>query len=96
MPNINVRIDWDVPDEPQWLNRFNIELALAAFCRNTAFTVTQLNGKHAVDMAYEAAKGATRTACAIRAYEKMAELDMEEDICSSVVKAIIDLGEEKP
>lgn len=43
MPSIVVQIEWDVPDDPNWLNPYNLELVLEDFCRNTAFTVTQVN-----------------------------------------------------
>ena len=39
MPRIIVNIEWDVPDEPHWLNPDNVALALGAHCRNTAFEV---------------------------------------------------------
>ena len=40
MPSIIVRIEWDVPDEPYWLNAWNVRQALSAYCRNTKFEVT--------------------------------------------------------
>jgi hypothetical protein len=41
MPSIIVKIEWDVPDEPNWLNPYNLELALSEYCPNTAFEVRQ-------------------------------------------------------
>lgn len=43
MPAINVRIEWDWPDEQSWLNPDNVRVALSAYCRNTAFTVTDIS-----------------------------------------------------
>ena len=43
MPRITVEIEWDVPDEPFWLNPDNVALALGAYCRNTAFTVRDVD-----------------------------------------------------
>lgn len=45
MPSITVQIEWDVPDDPNWLNPYNLELALGDYCRNTAFTVTRVNDR---------------------------------------------------
>lgn len=45
MPKITVEIEWDWPDEPSWLNAGNIEIALASYCENTAFTVMELTDK---------------------------------------------------
>ena len=42
MPKIDVQIDWDFPDEKNWLNTFNIEVALRSYCKNTNFNVTEL------------------------------------------------------
>jgi len=42
MPKIKVEIEWDKPNEKNWLNEFNIETALAAYCRNTKFKVRQI------------------------------------------------------
>ena len=42
MPSKVVQIEWDQPDDVNWLNQFNIELALSAYCRNTHFTVTDV------------------------------------------------------
>ena len=41
MPKIVVEIEWDVPDEPFWLNADNVALALHAYCENTRFTVRE-------------------------------------------------------
>ena len=40
MPKRIVTIEWDNPDEYNWLNPFNIETALSAYCKNTKFKVT--------------------------------------------------------
>ena len=39
----NVKIEWDQPDEKQWLNTDNIEMALATHCSNTKFKVSTLD-----------------------------------------------------
>ena len=39
MPSVIVKITWDFPDDPNWLNKYNIELVLAEYCPNTAFEV---------------------------------------------------------
>ncbi len=39
MPAINVRIEWDRPDEQWRLNLDNVSLALSAYCENTQFWV---------------------------------------------------------
>jgi len=119
MPSIVVKIEWDVPDDPNWLNPYSLELVLAEYCTNTAFDVSEITDyddlkrrndrtycaycghevpldaedaeakvhehistcqyhplnikiqeleerlKASVEMAYEAARGATREACAI-------------------------------
>jgi len=38
-----VKIEWDQPQDQNWLNPDNIALALHAYCRNTKFKVTKLN-----------------------------------------------------
>ena len=43
MPRIDVRIEWDEPDDPHWLNPENLELALSEYCSNTLFTVTDIS-----------------------------------------------------
>jgi len=43
MPSIIVRIEWDVPNEPFWLNADNVALALSTYCTNTAFDVMDAN-----------------------------------------------------
>jgi hypothetical protein len=42
MPKRIVVIEWDVPDEISWLNKYGIELALSSYCKNTKFKVTDL------------------------------------------------------
>lgn len=42
MPSIIVRIEWDMPDEPFWLNSDNVAVALHAYCKNTRFMVTSI------------------------------------------------------
>lgn len=39
MPELIVKIIWDWPEDPYWLNQFNLTLALAKYCPNTAFEV---------------------------------------------------------
>jgi len=39
MPKIAVEIEWDWPNEPEWLNADNVALALHAHCKNTKFVV---------------------------------------------------------
>jgi len=39
---ITVKIEWDKPDDKNWLNQFNIETALSAYCKNTKFKVTEI------------------------------------------------------
>lgn len=43
MPSLVVKITWDTPDDPEWLNPYNVELVLAEYCPNTAFEVTQVS-----------------------------------------------------
>jgi len=43
MREIKVKIEWDNPDDENWLNVFNIHLALSSVCRNTKFRVTNLD-----------------------------------------------------
>lgn len=45
MPKISVEIEWDTPDDPHWLNRHSIKIALEAHCKSTHFTVTELTPK---------------------------------------------------
>jgi len=40
MPKISVVIEYDSPDDPMWLNPDNVALALAAYCKNTKFSVS--------------------------------------------------------
>jgi hypothetical protein len=42
MPKIFVVIEWDEPEDQEWLNPFNIELALSAHCENTVFEVREV------------------------------------------------------
>jgi len=44
-PNMEtiVKIEWDKPEDRNWLNQLNIEIALSAYCKNTKFKVTELN-----------------------------------------------------
>lgn len=41
MPYQIVRIEWDSPNDKNWLNFYNIQLALSAYCKNTKFKVTE-------------------------------------------------------
>ena len=41
MPSIIVEIEWNVPDDPHWLNADNVSLALHAYCANTQFNVSK-------------------------------------------------------
>jgi len=43
MPKIVVRIDWDYPNEKNWLNADNIAIALRSYCKNTNFNVTEMD-----------------------------------------------------
>lgn len=43
MPAITVKIKWDWPTNPFWLNPDNVAIALHAYCRNTNFVVTWAN-----------------------------------------------------
>lgn len=49
MPSVKVKIEWDVPDYKNWLNAFNIGLALSKFCKNTKFKVTEIASKEEED-----------------------------------------------
>jgi len=40
MPEIIVRICYDKPTEPYWLNPDNVALALSSYCSNTNFKVS--------------------------------------------------------
>lgn len=42
MPKIRVEIEWDTPDEENWLNPYNLELALSSYCTNTRFNVNEV------------------------------------------------------
>ena len=42
MPEIMVNIEWDNPNEQQWLNPDNIKQALSAYCPNTNFEVKEV------------------------------------------------------
>ena len=37
MPEIIVKIEYDSPEDPYWLNPDNVAVALSAYCRNTRF-----------------------------------------------------------
>lgn len=43
MPKIAVEIEWDWPEEPEWLNSDNVALALHAHCKNTKFVVRDID-----------------------------------------------------
>jgi len=43
MPEITVKINWDKPKDKNWLNQYNIETALSAYCPNTKFEVKEEN-----------------------------------------------------
>ena len=51
MPKIVVEIEWDLPDEPFWLNPDNVAVALHDYCENTHFIVTSAKHTLAVDSA---------------------------------------------
>lgn len=42
MPEITVKISWDMPKDKNWLNKYNILLALGHYCPNTRFEVEEL------------------------------------------------------
>jgi len=42
MPKTKVEIEWDEPKMKEWLNPFNIEIALSAYCKNTKFKVKEI------------------------------------------------------
>jgi len=42
MPEINVNIKWNKPDDKNWLCPFNIEFALSQVCKNTKFEVKEI------------------------------------------------------
>ena len=41
MPIRTYTIEWDNPNEKQWLAPDNVALALHAYCKNTRFVVTE-------------------------------------------------------
>lgn len=41
MPKVVVEIEWNEPDEQDWLNADNVAIALHAYCKNTKFIVYQ-------------------------------------------------------
>ncbi len=45
MPEITVKIIWDKPKDKDWLNKYNILLALGHYCPNTRFEVEELKDK---------------------------------------------------
>ena len=64
MPSIDVRIKWDVPDDPNWLNPANLELALSEYCTNTLFRVSDISDNYA-----DLQRRNNRTYCAYCGYE---------------------------
>jgi len=42
MPKTRVEIKWDKPEKQYWLNKYNIDLALSAYCPNTKFEVEEI------------------------------------------------------
>ena len=40
LQKITVEIEWETPDDPNWLNADNVSIALHAYCPNTKFHVT--------------------------------------------------------
>ena len=40
MPSKIVKIEWDTPDDPDWLDELSIELAIGEFCPDTVLIVT--------------------------------------------------------
>lgn len=44
MPTIWVAIGYDEPDTPYWLNPDNVKLALEAYCPNTKFITSWVEG----------------------------------------------------
>ena len=44
-----VKIEWDIPDDKNWLCPENIETALSAYCTNTKFKVTDLTFRGKID-----------------------------------------------
>ena len=51
MPAITVKIEWDWPDEPFWLNPDNVAIALHACCKNTNFVVTDAEDEGDIERA---------------------------------------------
>ena len=45
MPKVEVEIEWNKPDEQQWLNADNINHALQLYCKNTKFKVKTLDNR---------------------------------------------------
>lgn len=43
MPVVNVRIKWDEPEDKNWLNVYNLKMALEDHCKNTKFQVEDLD-----------------------------------------------------
>ena len=43
MPEIDVKIIWDKPDDPYWLNIYNLKLILDKYCPNTKFIIRELD-----------------------------------------------------
>ena len=42
MPKTKVEIEWDKPKDKNWLNVYNVKIALGAHCKNTKFRVRDL------------------------------------------------------
>ncbi len=42
MPCLTVKIAYDQPCDPDWLNADNVSIALHAYCSNTKFEVTTI------------------------------------------------------
>jgi len=49
MPEIRVKINWDKPEKQYWLNKYNIDLALSAYCPNTKFEVEEIEDESKED-----------------------------------------------
>ena len=42
MPRRVFVVDWDNPDDDNWMNRYNLKLALSEVCTNTRFQITDI------------------------------------------------------
>jgi len=47
-----VEIEWDKPQEQQWLCADNIAIALSAYCKNTKFNVKDINEMSGAEAIY--------------------------------------------